>query len=351
MASNKDVIVLQDCYNIVYYLLDLYCDNVCNLLDSHKFTCDHAHQLVNFMYNIVTSPSCSFERRKCKIYELIGNIAKMFSKKSLLKYSFEKDEHGNEFFLFIGTIGQYAIDLVLYTELNGNWIVLSDGSCIRNCKTDCCSDLTYAVSKRKQECAYTCETYEAIDEEPKHCFVYDAAKDECKKVPKSDKNPEISIVSPDDCDKVPCCFRLDLDLVKACEKKKDGQCPINVEVGSKHLPKGYKIRISAKKCSASNFETLGEFSSIGHFVVNLCSRDKGYYDILVELVAITPAAEEVVSSDKVHVSIHSSEECSSSCKKDKCDWDSKKSCKKTCKKSKNHYSTDDDWDCYSTYRS
>lgn len=178
-------------------------------------------------------------------------------------------------------------------------------------------------------------------------------------------------MSPSKCDKVPCCFGLDLDLDKRCKTQ---HCSQDVDLGSKHLPKGHKIRISVKKHCGSSFEPLGEFSSIGHFVVNLCHRDKGYYDVLVELVALLPGGEEVVSSDQVQVCI-----CDSpnphparpwlACDKDKCvdsssssssdsdssrDSDKDKKCKKhkkRCKHGSKHSTTGDDWDCYSTFRS
>src|SRR2546423_1495961 len=48
-------------------------------------------------------------------------------------YLFVKDCYGNPLLLFIGTIGRFAVDVVLYKDIF-DWIILDTGSCRRKYK-------------------------------------------------------------------------------------------------------------------------------------------------------------------------------------------------------------------------
>jgi hypothetical protein len=107
---------------------------------------EEIHEILNSAYVILTSDK-PFEKRKKElkcIYRLIQPLINVYLPHM---FQFIKDCYGYEYFIFIGTIGYYAIDIVLYWDLK-DWTSLNTGSSIRTYSRSGTSKLQYSVTKR-----------------------------------------------------------------------------------------------------------------------------------------------------------------------------------------------------------
>lgn len=126
---------------------------------------------------IVKNPSCSFEKRKCTLFNFVESFKTYISSSAPYRISLTMDTNGFEYFVFIATLGVYSIDIVLYKDVCG-WVMLTDGSCVRTPVEKCEDDTVYTVSVRKSSCV-----------PPNSCTVdcgdcllvysYDACNDSC----------------------------------------------------------------------------------------------------------------------------------------------------------------------------
>lgn len=107
---------------------------------------EEIHEVLNSLYVIITSNKPFHERRKelrC-IYQKVKPLINIYLPHI---YQFVKDCYGYEYFIFIGTIGYYAVDVVLYFDLK-DWISLNTGSTIRSYHKTGTSRLQYSVTQR-----------------------------------------------------------------------------------------------------------------------------------------------------------------------------------------------------------
>jgi len=324
MGTVRDIGIQQDCYGALNYILGIYREDPCNLFCPQKFPCSYAQEIVTSLKNIATTPSCSFGRRQCTLYNLIENLKHLFSADAPFISFFMQDSNGFEYLTFIGTIGPYSIDLVMYKDLGGNWILLTDGSCVRTCRDSCCTDISYTVSRRKGICTLSCDEYHGIGsgENKEVCYLYDPTKDSCKAFTYTLDDPEIRIKAPKGhCNKVCSCFTLVLDLITECDRKAKRGCPIEIDYFPKDLPEGYKTRIAIRGYGQEEYEILGDFYSLGHFLLNLKERAEGYYQIRVELVEeLQGGFEEIRSTDTKMLYVkHCQDGCYGDCDDDKDD--------------------------------
>ena len=106
------------------------------------------HKIILKGYEIITNRNSTFGTREKRINKLYSKYSCLINPLYPHFYNFIRNSFNYEFFVFIGTIGNYAIDVVLYFDLLG-WIVLNDRSCFRNYNTGGSNKLQYSVSKRK----------------------------------------------------------------------------------------------------------------------------------------------------------------------------------------------------------
>lgn len=106
------------------------------------------HKVLLSVFTKLTNTKQPFELRK-------GLLTRTYEKhKSCINplfphlFQFTKTCFEYEFFVFVGTIGSFAIDMVVYYDLF-DWIVLNDRTNFRSYKTTGSSKLQHCVSKRK----------------------------------------------------------------------------------------------------------------------------------------------------------------------------------------------------------
>ena len=117
-------------------------------IDGELIQPEDIHKVILKGYEIVIDRNLSFSTREKRIAKLYQKYSYLINPLYPHFYNFIRNSFNYEFFVFIGTIGNYAIDVVLYFDLLG-WIVLNDRSCFRNYNIGGSNKLQYSVSKRK----------------------------------------------------------------------------------------------------------------------------------------------------------------------------------------------------------
>lgn len=115
---------------------------VCNI------TPEDIHKVLLEGYNIVTECHRDFACRKKDLYCLWARYRCLFNPYFPQVFKFFRDPLGFEYLILIGTVGNFAIDVVLYWD-NFGWIVLNEGVCFRRYNFGGCSKLQYSVAQRK----------------------------------------------------------------------------------------------------------------------------------------------------------------------------------------------------------
>ena len=232
---------------------------------TYNTVCEIAFSLLG----IVKNPSCSFEKRKCTLFNFIEGFKTFLSCEAPYRISLTKDTNGFEYFLFIGTIGVYSIDLMLYKDVHG-WVLLTDGSCVRAPAVDSQKDSQYTVSVRKSTCIPSSHcTIDCGD-----CilvYYYDACKDMCKIAKYEASQAEVKITS---LSKKHKRRTLSFDICVECNGTY-----LHEDFDLLHLPCGYSVKVyqdDKEVGTASSFQTfdldLAKDSVVTLLLVNECGN-------------------------------------------------------------------------------
>lgn len=186
---------------------DIKCcdDYTKNCRDTCPVTAEDIHRVLLEAYDILTDCSLCFDDKKEKLYCLDKKFRCYIDTNRPYTFKYYKDCYDFEYLVYIASVGDYAIDLVVYKDL-GDWINLDTGSCVRNVKYGGCSKLQNTVSKRRDLCGKEKELYEAKRKEIDHlkingefCYGKNSVLDwRCK--------PKCEILKPCDLEKVDCKF-------------------------------------------------------------------------------------------------------------------------------------------------
>lgn len=114
-----------------------------------RITPEDIHKVLLEGYNIITDRAHrQFECREKDVFCLWRRYRCLFNPYFPQFFKFVKDPLGFEYLILIATVGEFAIDVVLYWD-NFGWIVLNEGVCHRRYNFGGCSKLQYSVAKRK----------------------------------------------------------------------------------------------------------------------------------------------------------------------------------------------------------
>ena len=127
------------------------CNNFGMRSSACPITAEDIHKFLSEAYVILTDCQMCFEERKEKIACLEKKHRCFVNINYPYKFSFTRDCFGYEYLIYIATIADFAIDMVVYNDLYG-WIVLNTGTCVRKYNFGGCSKLQYSVSKRRDLC-------------------------------------------------------------------------------------------------------------------------------------------------------------------------------------------------------
>jgi hypothetical protein len=108
---------------------------------------EQIHKELNEVYVIITTPNCTFEERYEKVKRYYKKYRFLINPYFPHMFNFVRDCYGIEYFIFIATIGMYAIDIVMYWDLK-DWIVLNTGCQYRVYNRGGSSNIQNNVSKR-----------------------------------------------------------------------------------------------------------------------------------------------------------------------------------------------------------
>lgn len=270
---------------------------------------EQIHKILLSLFSKLTNTKNSFDDRKNVINKLYQKYKSFINPLFPHVYQFTKTPFEYEFFIFVGTIGSFAIDMVAYYDLF-DWIVLNDRTNFRSYQTSGSSKLQHCVSKRKT--AFTSEDKAQLDSKKREVdtiistmynddYTTDVIDDKTRsqrkiptrqvptrQVPTKEKQssrndtrslqseqtrPSCEIVIPRENEKVDCEFLMDLDFS-------------NWEMSK---TRGYKIFIDG--------EERGSFNNVDPISMNFHGCNKGTHVIEIQLVD----SGKVVSVFKRHV--------------------------------------------------
>ena len=190
-----------------------------NIIDKSESCCkqllcpiqpETIHAILNKGYSIITNPAEDFKCRKKKILKLIHDYECEINQLYPYHFRYIRDCLGFEYLIFIGTIGPYAIDVVVYWDILG-WVVLNEGTNYRRYDIGGGSKLQYSIAKRncflteEQKCLLKAKEDEiiAIKESGKFCALVDKSSEEDFRCA-----PKCKILEPCNGAKVDCEFIL-----------------------------------------------------------------------------------------------------------------------------------------------
>ncbi|SHO33625.1 Hypothetical protein BQ3484_557 [Cedratvirus A11] len=194
-------------------------------------TAEDIHRVLAQVYGVVTDCKKSFEERK-KLLCCYQDKYKCFINPFFPHYvQFKKDCYGYEYLILIATVKKFAIDVVLYWDLQ-DWIVLNSGTCYRHYYTGGCSKLEKSVAVRKPLKGEYGRIYEAKKRQIKcilnkqcekkkesSCSSSSSSSSSCSSSSSSSscekkkcKKPEIKITYPKNHAKVGCDFCLKFEV-------------------------------------------------------------------------------------------------------------------------------------------
>jgi len=174
---------------------------------------ENIHSKLNELYTIITSKA-PFENRKRTVKKIYKDIQPYINIYYPHMFQFIKDCYGTEYFIFIATIGRYAIDMVMYYDMK-DWIVLNSGMNYRLYNIGGTSKLRDSVSERSE--ASNMYDIKLIE---KRIAEVDKIKRDCDYKLDDDTiidfrcQPKIKIINPRDGDEVDREFKLVVDVDK-----------------------------------------------------------------------------------------------------------------------------------------
>ena len=121
---------------------------------------EQIHKILLSIFSKLTNSKNSFDERKTILDRVYQKYKPYVNPLFPHIYQFTKTSFEYEIFVFIGTIGTFAIDMVAYYDLF-DWIVLNDRTNFRSYQTSGSSKLQHCVSKRKT--AFTSEDKAQLD--------------------------------------------------------------------------------------------------------------------------------------------------------------------------------------------
>lgn len=139
------------------------CDDL--IIRHQGVTQEDIYKVLLEAYQIITSEE-SFEHRLKALTSLNNKYRCLYNPYFIYRFQPERDGLGFESYLFLATVGSYAIDFMVYWDTVA-WVVLNTNRCIRNYKP-CLPITNGSVAKRKcyldeeQRCLYQ-KTVQEVD--------------------------------------------------------------------------------------------------------------------------------------------------------------------------------------------
>lgn len=257
-------------------------------------TSEQIHAVLNQLYTIVTSKA-SFDQRKMEIEKLHDKYLPLYNHYTPHLFQFVRDCYGIEYFIFIATVGYYAIDMVMYYDLK-EWVVLNTGMPFRTYITGGFSKLHNSVSKRSPPInsddivMYNSrkQFVDSIDLTNKYDYGPDVVYD-YRSIPK------IKILEPPDNSIVPSEFRLVVDVIRW-------------KLGKRY----YRVLINDKEymiVNSSKDQVIIKLHKPGHnkITVQLVDPAGRFNDIKDEIHVMYNLADEVSTNEYDECMIHNNQ--------------------------------------------
>ena len=205
-------------------------------------TAEDIHRVLGQVYGVVTDCKKSFEERK-KILCCLQDKYKCFINPFFPHYvQFKKDCYDYEYFILIATVKKFAIDVVLYWDLQ-DWVVLNSGTCYRHYYTGGCSKLEKSVAVRKPIKGEYGRIYEAKKRQIK-CIL----NKQCE------KKKDCSSSSSSSCSSSSSSSCSSSSSSSSCEKKKCKKPEIKITYPKNHAKVGcdfclkFEVKNLGKQC-------------------------------------------------------------------------------------------------------
>ena len=233
--------------------------NIGNLVED-DIKSEDIHKILLSVYSKLTNTKNDFETRKEILQHMYNKYQKYINPIFPCIYQFTKTCFEYEMFVFIGTIGTYAIDMIVYYDLF-DWIVLSNRTNFRShSSVGGGNKLQYCVSKRKTHLSESDIKHLENKKREVETIISTGCTEFTDTLADDSKKSSCKILQPEDGQRVDCVFIMKLEFSNWKMPDKNNH---------------YKVFIDGDECATiSNYDPIS---------VNLHGYKRGPHKIIVKL--------------------------------------------------------------------